>query len=166
MTGVFIVLLPTSSTNLSTVLSQSLSFADVLAIFGGFTFALTQVLLKRMGDTPKEGRLFAMFAGGALLATLAGALGLAQGWVSALPEVSVYWLFVAALLSIAFMVGNAALQYAAPRLPANTTAVVMLTEIIFGSLSAVWLGAAVLDAKTLIGGSLIFIAAALATRQN
>lgn len=42
----------------------------------------------------------------------------------------------------------------------------MLTEIIFGSLSAVWLGAAMLDAKTLIGGSLIFVAAALATRQN
>ena len=166
MTGVFIVLLPTSSINLSSVLSQSLSFADVLAIVGGFTFALTQVLLKRMGDTPKEGRLFAMFAGGAILAALAGALGIAQGWVSALPEVSFYWLSVAALLSIAFMVGNAALQYAAPRLPANTTAVVMLTEIIFGSLSAVWLGAAMLDAKTLIGGSLIFVAAALATRQN
>jgi drug/metabolite transporter (DMT)-like permease len=166
MTGVFIVLLPTSSINLSSVLSQSLSFADVLAIVGGFTFALTQVLLKRMGDTPKEGRLFAMFAGGAILAALAGALGIAQGWVSALPEASFYWLSVAALLSIAFMVGNAALQYAAPRLPANTTAVVMLTEIIFGSLSAVWLGAAMLDAKTLIGGSLIFVAAALATRQN
>lgn len=88
MTGVFIVLLPTSSINLSSVLSQSLSFADVLAIVGGFTFALTQVLLKRMGDTPKEGRLFAMFAGGAILAALAGALGIAQGWVSALPEVS------------------------------------------------------------------------------
>ncbi len=167
MTGVFVVLLPNFPISLSSaLLSQSLSLADVLSILGGFAFALTQVLLKRIGDTPKEGRLFAMFAGGALLAALAGAQGLAQGWVSTLPEFSTYWVSIAALLSISFLIGNAALQYAATRLPANTTAVVMLTEIIFGSLSAAYLGTAVLDTRTLIGGALIILAAALAARQS
>ena len=166
MTGVFIVLLPSTSLKSSTLFAQSLSFADVLAILGGFTFALTQVLVKRLGETPQEERLFAMFAGGAVLAALAAVLGIAQGWVSALPDANAYWLTVAALLAVAFLIGNSALQYAATRLPANTTALVMLTEIIFGSLSAVWLGAATLDAKTLLGGSLIFIAAALAAGEN
>jgi hypothetical protein len=42
----------------------------------------------------------------------------------------------------------------------------MLTEIVFGSLSAVALGAAVLDTRTLIGGGLIILASALAAFDN
>jgi hypothetical protein len=41
-----------------------------------------------------------------------------------------------------------------------------LTEIVFGSLSAVALGAAVLEARTLIGGALIALAAVLAAFDN
>jgi drug/metabolite transporter (DMT)-like permease len=142
--------------------SLTFSFADALSLGGGFSFALTNVLLKRLGNTPSEARMFAMFSGGALLALFAGLSGMTQGWVNAMPEVSSSWVWLAAGLSLAFLCGNVALQYGAARLRSSTTSVVMLTEIVFGSLSAVVLGAAVLDTRTLIGGGLIIAAAVLA----
>ena len=156
--GVMIVLIPS---DLQTK-SLSFSFADALSLGGGFSFALTNVLLKRLGNTPSEARMFAMFSGGALLALVAGLAGMTQGWVNAMPAVSSSWTWLAAGLSLAFLLSNIALQYGAGRLRASTTSVVMLTEIVFGSLSAVALGAAVLEARTLFGGALIMLAAALA----
>ncbi len=168
LVGVMIILMPAApaSSSHAPPLSLNLSFADVLALMGGFCFALTNVLLKRLVNTPSEARMFAMFAGGALLATVAGAAGMAQGWVTALPPVAANWAWLAAALSLAFLAGNTALQYGAARLPSSTTSVVMLTEVIFGSLSSVALGAAVLDTRTLLGGSLIVLAAALAAFDN
>jgi drug/metabolite transporter (DMT)-like permease len=161
-TGVMVVLLPA---DLQTK-SLTFSFADALSLGGGFSFALTNVLLKRLGNTPSEARMFAMFSGGALLALFAGLTGMTQGWVNAMPAVSSSWTWLAVGLSIAFLCGNVALQFGAARLRSSTTSVVMLTEIVFGSLSAVALGAAVLDTRTLIGGGLIILAAVLAAFDN
>jgi drug/metabolite transporter (DMT)-like permease len=58
-----------------------------------------------------------------------------------------------------FLLGNLALQYCASRLQSSTTSLIMLTEIVFASLSSVWLGAAVLEARVLWGALLIFSAA-------
>lgn len=164
LVGVMIILIPATSAESSTpsVLALNLSFADGLALMGGFCFALTNVLLKRLSHTPSEARMFAMFAGGALLAVGAGGAGMSIGWVTALPPVSAYWMWIAAALSLAFLAGNTALQYGAGRLPSSTTSLVMLTEILFGSLSSVALGAAVLDSRTLIGGGLIVAASLMA----
>jgi drug/metabolite transporter (DMT)-like permease len=60
------------------------------------------------------------------------------------------------------MASNAALQYGAARLAASTTALVMLTEILFASLSAAALGAAEFSPRIVLGGSLIVLAALLA----
>lgn len=161
-TGAMIILIPA---NVQTE-SLTFSFADALSLGGGFSFALTNVLLKRLGNTPSEARMFAMFSGGALLALFAGLAGMTQGWVNAMPAISSSWVWMAAGLSLAFLCGNVALQYGAARLRSSTTSVVMLTEIVFGSLSAVALGAAVLDTRTLIGGGLIILASALAAFDN
>ena len=161
-TGAMIVLIPT---NVQTE-SLTFSFADALSLGGGFSFALTNVLLKRLGNTPSEARMFAMFSGGALLALFAGLAGMTQGWVNAMPAITSSWVWMAAGLSLAFLCGNVALQYGAARLRSSTTSVVMLTEIVFGSLSAVALGAAVLDTRTLIGGGLIILASASAAFDN
>ena len=163
-TGVMVVLLPTNMNMASSTLH--FSFADGLALMGGFCFAFTNVLLKKLNNTPSESRMFAMFCGGAVLAMLAGTAGMTQGWVNALPAISSSWVWLACGLSLAFLISNAALQYGASRLRSSTTSVVMLSEIVFGSLSAVALGAAVLDTRTLIGGGLIILAAALAAFDN
>ena len=164
-TGVMVVLLPVNAEN-STTTALHFSFADGLALMGGFCFAFTNVLLKKLNNTPSESRMFAMFCGGAVLALLTGSAGMTQGWVTALSPISNDWVWLAAGLSLAFLIGNVALQYGASRLRSSTTSVVMLSEVAFGSLSAIALGAAVVDTRTLIGGLLIILAAALAAFDN
>ena len=163
-TGVMVVLLPTNMNMASSTLH--FSFADGLALMGGFCFAFTNVLLKKLNNTPSESRMLAMFGGGAVLAMLAGTAGMTQGWVNALPAISSSWVWLAFGLSLAFLISNAALQYGASRLRSSTTSVVMLSEVAFGSLSAIALGAAVVDTRTLVGGLLIILAAALAAFDN
>jgi len=63
---------------------------------------------------------------------------------------------------VLFLVGNLALQYGASRLPANVTSVVMLTEVVFASGSALLLGAGSLSVPLVLGGGLILLAAGLA----
>jgi drug/metabolite transporter (DMT)-like permease len=74
------------------------------------------------------------------------------------------WLAGALALSLVFLAGNLALQYGAARLPANATAVIMITEVLFASGSAVLLGAGVLTPTLLLGGGLIVLASLLAAR--
>lgn len=60
-----------------------------------------------------------------------------------------------------FLLSNLALQYGAARLSANTTAVVMVSEVLFASASAVALGAGSLSLPLVAGGALIVAAALL-----
>jgi drug/metabolite transporter (DMT)-like permease len=136
--------------------------ADGLALMGGFCFALTNALLRKLQHTPDSARAVAMFAGGTFTATGVALAGVAHGVVPALPAMSVAWWPLALLLSAAFLAGNLALQYGAARLAAHMTALIMLSEVVFASLSAVLLGAAALSGRTVAGGCLIGLAALLA----
>jgi drug/metabolite transporter (DMT)-like permease len=137
--------------------------ADGLALMGGFCFALTNALLRKLQHTPDAARAVAMFAGGTFTATGVALAGMVHGFVPALPPISVAWWPLALLLSAAFLAGNLALQYGAARLAAHMTALIMLSEVVFASLSAVLLGAAALSSRTMAGGCLIGLAALLAT---
>lgn len=133
---------------------------DWLALAAGFSFALTTVLLRKLSATPTESRVLAMFGGGAVLAATVAALATSQGRIPGLPAPQAGWVIVALLLTAAFLAGNLALQYGAARLAAHTTALVMLSEVVFASLSSVALGAAALTPQVLLGGALIVGAAA------
>ena len=135
--------------------------ADWLAIAGGFSFAVTNCLLRKYGQTPSSARMLAMFGGSGLLA-LAAAL---SGWSLRIlpgPALQSAGFPVLLALGLAFVASNTALQYGAARLAAGTTAIVMLTEILFASVSSAALGAAQFTPRVLIGGSLIVLAAVLA----
>ena len=162
--GVALVLLP-AGTGWAQLLQMgsSLSGVDALALLGGFSFALVNVTLRRLYRVPGEARMLAMFGGGALLALLGASAGMAAGMVAAPPPLAPAWAAVALALTLAFLLGNYALQYGAARLAAGTTALVMLSEVLFASASSWWLGAAVLAPRTLAGGALIVLAALLAT---
>ncbi|HEX7866951.1 MAG TPA: EamA family transporter, partial [Variovorax sp.] len=69
------------------------------------------------------------------------------------------WLGWAALLGTAFVFANVCLQYGAARLTAAATSVIMLSEVLFASVSSVALGAAVMDPRILMGGALIVLGA-------
>jgi drug/metabolite transporter (DMT)-like permease len=137
------------------------SLADWLALAGGLCFAVTNVLLRKHGDTPSESRMLAMFGGGTLMAIAAALLGMGAGIVPA-PAFAMAGVPVAIGLCLAFMASNLGLQYGAARLAASTTALVMLTELLFASVSSAWLGAAEFSTRTLVGGGLIVLAAMLA----
>ena len=133
-----------------------------LGVVGGFTFALNNVLLRREARQPEAARALAMFTGGALVsAVLAVVLG-AQGQVPPVPAPAWGWIVGGLLMGAAFLVGNMALQYGASRLPANVTAVVMISEVLTASGSAVLLGAGTLSPSLLLGGALIVGATLLA----
>jgi drug/metabolite transporter (DMT)-like permease len=135
------------------------SASDYLALMGGASFAWTNALLRRHHDTPSGARMIAMFAGGTALS-----LGLAVLWVglghATLPTDLSWWPYALGL-GLTFLASNLALQYGAARLSAHTTALVMLSEVVFAALSSVALGVSELSARTLIGGGLIVLAAAL-----
>ena len=136
------------------------TMADGLALAGGFSFALTNVLLRKLNTVPAASRVLAMFGGGTVLAGGVATAGLLQGGIPGVPAPDVHWLLLVALLAAGFLAANLALQYGAARLPAHTTALVMLSEVVFASLSSVALGASELTARTLTGGLLILLAAA------
>ena len=139
---------------------------EALGVLGGFSFALNNVMLRREAARSEGARALAMFVGGALVAGLLVALLMPAGAVPPLPAAASGWMLGALLLAVFFLAGNLALQYGATRLPANATAVIMLTEVLFASVSALALGAGTLDLRLAIGGAAIVGAALLAARQH
>ncbi len=135
------------------------SLADVLALVSGLTFAITNALLLKLKDAPSPSRTLAMFGGGAVMAAVAAMVGLFTGVVAVGAVPSWGWLPMVALLSLSFFLGNLGLQYGAARLAAHTTALVMLSEVLFASVSSVILGASQWETRTWVGGSLILLAA-------
>jgi drug/metabolite transporter (DMT)-like permease len=65
-----------------------------------------------------------------------------------------------------FLASNLTLQYGAARLPANTTAVVMISEVFFASASALALGAGILGWREALGALMILGGALLASVQR
>ena len=137
------------------------SLADWLALMGGFSFALTNILLRKLNHTPEPSRMLAMFGGGAVLALGAAVMGMGAGLVTSPPVPNLQWASVAIALSLAFLAGNLALQYGAARLSASATSLIMLLEVVFASVSSVLLGAGELSTRTLLGGGLILLASLL-----
>ena len=161
---------------------------DALALLAGFCFALTNIWLLRLQHTPESSRMLAMFGGGslmalacAILATWTGVipevftaqadgssmLAVASWWHDAFVQQSVAaWAPYVVGLSAAFLVSNFTLQYGAARLSAHTTAMVMMSEVVFASVSSVALGASALTWRVTLGGGMIVFAALLASQAH
>ncbi len=141
------------------------SLADWLGVIGGFSFAFNNVMLRREAHRPEEGRALAMFLGGAVVAAALAVALTASGRADPPPALAAAWLLPLGGLTLLFLTGNLALQYGAARLPANRTSVVMLTEVVFASASAIALGASEPSARVAIGGALIVAGALLAAAR-
>jgi drug/metabolite transporter (DMT)-like permease len=103
-----------------------------------------------------------MFFGGALVALLLTVALHRGGQIGGLPAWAPGWVAASLVLGALFLAANLCLQYGATRLPANTTAVVAVSEVLFASLSAVLLGAAALEPRVVVGGLAIVAAGLLA----
>ena len=140
--------------------------SDWLGLIGGLSFALNNVMLRRESHRHADARALAMFCGGAVIGGAAALVGATAGVAAPLWSSAAAWGVPLGLLALWFMGSNLALQYGAARLRASTTSVVMVSEVLFASVSAVWLGAATLTAASLVGGALIAAAALLAAWQE
>ncbi|HUR89501.1 MAG TPA: DMT family transporter [Ramlibacter sp.] len=136
------------------------SLADWLALGGGLSFATTNIVLRRLRDVDAPARIFSMFTGGAVLATVSALVGMANGLVPSIPAPQIEWTAVGLALSLGFLASNMALQYGASHLDAHASALIMLSEIVFASVSSVALGAATLTPRIAVGGAMILAAAA------
>lgn len=142
------------------------NMAEWLGLMGGAAFALNNILLRHQEKRTAQARLFAMFVGGVVapiavatvLALLLGEGNLLVQW----PVVpGMYGIVVLIGFAVTLLVANYGLQYGASRLPANVTSVVMLSEVVFATLSAILLTDEVLTLQVGIGGAMILLAAAL-----
>jgi drug/metabolite transporter (DMT)-like permease len=68
--------------------------------------------------------------------------------------------------AVTLLVANYGLQYGASRLPANVTSVVMLSEVVFATLSAIVLTDEVLTLQVGVGGAMILLAAGLSALDD
>jgi len=137
--------------------------ADWLGLVGGFCFAWTNVLLRQQAQLPATTRAMAMFVGGTLWPLMLGLVLWQLNMVPAWPTTAGPWVWVALAMGLVFFVSNLALQYGAAKLPVQVTSVVMLTEVVFATLSSVWWGGAVLTWQVLCGGVLIVLVALLSS---
>jgi drug/metabolite transporter (DMT)-like permease len=84
------------------------------------------------------------------------------GVVTELPTPGLAWSGLVLMTGLAMLAGNLALQYGAARLSSSATSLIMLSEVVFASVSSVLLGSAELSLRTLVGGALILLASLLA----
>ena len=140
--------------------------ADWLGLAGGLGFAVTNVMMRRAAQRTSAERALAMFLGGVGLPALAGLALSAQGLIPGWPAFDWDWLLLAGAMGVAFFAANLAMQYGASQIPVHLTSVVMLTEIVFASGSAVWFGGETLRPVVLLGGGLILLAALMATQDE
>ena len=124
-----------AAAGLAALLPLPRSLADWLGLVGGFSFALNNVMLRREAE-PARGRPRAGDVRSAARSSPARSRAVADGAAARPAPAAGAGVAVAGAgrrLTLLFLAGNLALQYGAARLPANRTAVVMLTEVVFAS---------------------------------
>ena len=164
LAGAVVVLWPADAAAGAWPLPRNL--AEVLAVVGGISFALNNVMLRREARRGEAARSLAMFLGGAVVALLLAGL-LTQRGLAALPPAAGWaWMAAAAGLALWFLAANLALQHGAARLPANSTSVILITEVLFACVSALALGAGTLGPREGLGALMIVGAAVLAALQR
>ena len=146
--------------NLGLPLPQSL--ADVLAVIGGIGFALNNIMLRKASGASDAGRAQAMFVGGTLMCLGLGLVFNQMGVIATppMPSATNAWSIYGTLFiwTILFLAANYGVQYGASRLPAQLTALIMLSEIVVAAGSSIALGAAQLRWQDVVGGLLIIAA--------
>ena len=151
LVGVMLVLQPAENAWNQLVLPLPRSLPDVLALISGFAFACSNVLLNRLGKIAAPPKILAMFSGCMLLS---GVMAVTMSHLGS-------WYGFVVLAALQLMICNICLQYGAPRMSANTLALLMSLEVLFAAVSSAMLGVGTLDARVLFGGILVVGAALL-----
>ncbi|MGH8671320.1 MAG: DMT family transporter [Burkholderiales bacterium] len=132
------------------------NWAEWLALSGGFTFALTNVLTRRAHAASIAFKAVSVAAGVTLLSSLL--LLYQPPNIANLPEFSAtLWLALGALVVLIFVV-TVGMQYGLTHTPANRAIVICLFEIVAAALSAYFLVDETLSLREWVGGAMIVTA--------
>lgn len=136
--------------------------ADGLAIVAGFTFALSNVCVRKMQAVSYPVKSIAVWWGGAATAG-AGLL------LMPLPAPMIDAPLLGAIVALAcggMVVMTLAVQYGVTHMPVHRSAVILLFEIVVGAASAQLLTDETLLLREWLGGLLIMVAAYLSAREE
>lgn len=140
------------------------SGAEWLGIVAGFSFALTNVLIRRTPHLPIEIKSMAVFAG----VTVVGAVVLVLDPRSpGGPQVPVSdgsaWLLLL-VVGVTLLAVNLAVQHGLTEMPANQAIVIFLFELVVAAVSSWLLAGESMTAREWIGGGMIILASLFSDR--
>jgi drug/metabolite transporter (DMT)-like permease len=136
--------------------------ADWLAVSSGFTFALSNVMLRRMSDAHIGLKAVASWFGVVLVAAVWIALG-----DVAVPQVNVAtWTGAVALGWFGFLIMTLLVIYGVTHMPVHRSAVILLFELVVGAVSSLMLTDETVRTQEWIGGGLILLSAYLAAHEH
>lgn len=134
--------------------------ADWLALSSGFTFALSNVLVRKGQDVSVPVKTIVVWWGGVLLAGLAILL--------TTTPVDLDWIngtAAAALGIFGIVIMTFAVQYGVTHMPVHRSAVILLFELVAGAASAQWLSTETVTPREWLGGALVIAAAYWSARE-
>ena len=140
------------------------SSAEWLGLSAGIGFALSNVLTRKLGETPILLRSLWVFAGVVTVSLIYAGLEGARPPVALPPGGSLWWMLpgiAAALLLATFTV-----QYGLAHTPANQAIVILLSELVVAAISSRWLAGEAMNLREWIGGSMIVAATLLSGRMK
>jgi drug/metabolite transporter (DMT)-like permease len=135
---------------------------DWLAVSAGFTFALSNVFVRRMQTVGLWLKSAATWLGVVVVAGL---------WIAgshtAVPVITTGTLLFAVLLGVGgFLVMTLAVQYGVSRMPVHRSAVILLFELVVGAVSSLLLTEETVSPREWLGGGMIVAASYLAARLH
>ena len=137
------------------------SKADWLGLFAGLSFALFNVLSRRVRDLSIESRVMVSFAGVALTGVVLILCGFGRVQMPT-TGLMVVWLLLA--IGLVLVLANVIVQFGLSRLASNRAIVIMITEVGFAAVSSWLLAGETFGLREGIGGAVI-IAACLWSRK-
>jgi drug/metabolite transporter (DMT)-like permease len=133
-----------------------------LGMLGGFTFALSNVLVRREVRATPEAKSLAGAIGVAMVA-IPAALLLVKSPIAVWPSLVEPHIWLIAITGIVLMSSSVAMQYGLTKLAANRAAVILLFELIVAAIAAHYLADETTRFQEWIGGLMIIAAGLLVT---
>ena len=139
-----------------------INLADALAITSGMAFAVTNVLVRKVGNIPIISKMVSAWLGVIVLSLLGIMLTGTD-----IPEFSVYSITLGVAVGVfGMVVMTYTAQYGVTHLPVQKSAVLFLFEVPVGAVSAAVLSSEIISKLEYLGGGMVMFAAWLTSRRH
>lgn len=130
--------------------------AEWLALSAGISFALTNVLTRKIIVAPIVLRSLLVFSGVVVLSALS--VYVEGGSFRIIPSLDIQSWMLVALIGIALLLATFTVQYGLSQTPANRAIVILLSELVVAAIASQILAGEEMDLREWIGGAMIVAA--------